>query len=30
VTHADATKQGKAEEVLRRLQDELDAGKAAK
>ena len=30
VTHADATKQGKAEEVLRRLQDELDAGKASK
>jgi len=30
VTHADATKQGKAEEVLRRLQDELDAGKATK
>ena len=30
VTHADATKQGKAEEVLRRLQDELDSGKASK
>ena len=30
MTHADATKQGKAEEILRRLQDELDAGKAAK
>jgi hypothetical protein len=30
VTHADATKQGKAEEVLRRLQEEPDDGKVAK
>jgi hypothetical protein len=30
VTHADATKQGKAEEVLRRLQGDPDPGKAAK
>jgi hypothetical protein len=30
VTHADATKQGKAEEVLRRLQDEANAQTVAK
>jgi hypothetical protein len=30
VTHADATKQGKAEEVFRRLQGEPDDGKVAK
>ena len=30
VTHSDATKQGKAEEVLRRLQDDPDAGSVAK
>ena len=30
VTHADATKQGKAEEVLRRLQDEPSTQTAAK
>jgi hypothetical protein len=30
VTHADATKQGKAEEVLRRLQDEAEPKAAAK
>jgi len=30
VTHADATKQGKAEEVLRRLQGDPDPGMVAK